>query len=535
MKGHPKGLIAAALSNMGERFGYYIMNAVLVLFLCSKFGLAEEKATLIYSIFYMGIYILSLVGGIIADRTQNYKGTIQAGLLVMASGYVILAIPILATSGNIGWLLPLTCAALFLIAFGNGLFKGNLQAIVGQMYDNFEADAAKESPEALAIAKSKRDSGFQIFYMFINVGGLIAPFVAPLLRSWWLGQNGFEYNADLPALCHAFIAEGAALGTDAVTKMTELFASMSVQVPADTAAAQELCQNYLNVFNTGVHYSFIASVCAMLISLVIFLSTKKKFPTPAKKAAAASVEYTAEEKLAMAKELKQRLYAMFAVLIIAVFFWFSFHQNGTSMSLFARDFVNTSLLPPEVWQAVNPFFVIVLTFPIMWFFESLARRGKAISTPRKIGIGMAIAGCAYLFMTIFSNIKGYPSATDFRALPVDQAAAMKAGAWVLIVYYFFMTVAELFISPLGLSFISKVAPKNLLGLCQGLWLGATAVGNGFLWIGPLLYNKFPIWTAWIVFMAVCFLSMIVMFCMVKWLERVTGETQVPAETKEEAK
>jgi POT family proton-dependent oligopeptide transporter len=111
---------------------------------------------------------------------------------------------------------------------------------------------------------------------------------------------------------------------------------------------------------------------------------------------------------------------------------------------------------------------------------------------------------------------------------------MKAGAWVLIVYYFFMTVAELFISPLGLSFISKVAPKNLLGLCQGLWLGATAVGNGFLWIGPLLYNKFPIWTAWIVFMSVCFLSMVVMFCMVKWLERVTGETNVPVETKEEA-
>ena len=129
MKGHPKGLIAAALSNMGERFGYYIMNAVLVLFLCSKFGLAEEKATLIYSIFYMGIYILSLVGGIIADRTQNYKGTIQTGLLIMASGYVILAIPILATSSNIGWLLPLTCAALFLIASGNGLF--NLYLIIG--------------------------------------------------------------------------------------------------------------------------------------------------------------------------------------------------------------------------------------------------------------------------------------------------------------------------------------------------------------------------------------------------------------------
>ena len=133
MKGHPKGLIAAALSNMGERFGYYIMNAVLVLFLCSKFGLSNSVATGIYSAFYCGIYILSLVGGIIADRTQNYKTTIQSGLLVMACGYIILAIPILATAGNINWLLPLTCFALLMIAFGNGLFKGNLQAIVGQM------------------------------------------------------------------------------------------------------------------------------------------------------------------------------------------------------------------------------------------------------------------------------------------------------------------------------------------------------------------------------------------------------------------
>ena len=526
MKGHPKGLIAAALSNMGERFGYYIMNAVLVLFLCSKFGLPEEKATLIYSIFYMGIYILSLVGGIIADRTQNYKGTIQSGLLVMATGYIILAIPILATATNISWLLPLTCVALFLIAFGNGLFKGNLQAIVGQMYDNFEAEAAKQGPEALSIAKGKRDSGFQIFYMFINVGGLIAPFVAPLLRSWWLGQNGFAYNADLPALCHQCIATGVAMAPEAMTKMVELFASMGVSIdPTAITATQDTCQNYLNVFNTGVHYSFIASVCAMLISLCIFLCTKKSFPTPAKKAAAESVSYTREEKQAMAKELNQRLYAMFAVLIIAVFFWFSFHQNGTSMSLFARDFVNTESLAPEIWQAVNPFFVIVLTFPIMWLFEGLTRKGKGISTPKKIALGMGIAACAYIIMTIFCNVNGYPSATAFKALPVEQAASMKAAPYILIVYYFFMTVAELFISPLGLSFISKVAPKNLLGLCQGLWLGATAVGNGFLWIGPLLYNKFPIWIAWVVFASVCVVSMIVMLCMVKWLERVTGENQ----------
>lgn len=107
--GHPKGLIAAALSNMGERFGYYIMNAVLLLFLCSKFGLSEETGGVIYSMFYAGIYVLSLVGGIIADRTQNYKATIMSGLVVMAIGYIVLSVPILSTEQNINWLLPLTC------------------------------------------------------------------------------------------------------------------------------------------------------------------------------------------------------------------------------------------------------------------------------------------------------------------------------------------------------------------------------------------------------------------------------------------
>ncbi len=192
-KNHPKGLIPAALSNMGERFGYYIMNAVLVLFLCSKFGLSEEKSALIYSVFYAGIYVLSLVGGTIADKTQNYKGTIIWGLIIMTLGYVVLAVPVMATSDNTDMLLAVTAMALFFIAFGNGLFKGNLQAIVGQLYDN---------PRYAA----QRDSGFQIFYVFINIGGLIAPFVAPMLRSWWLDVNGMVYDASFPAMCHQFLS-----------------------------------------------------------------------------------------------------------------------------------------------------------------------------------------------------------------------------------------------------------------------------------------------------------------------------------------
>ena len=515
-KGHPKGLLAAALSNMGERFGYYIMNAVLVLFLCSKFGLAEGDATKIYSVFYAGIYILSLVGGFIADKTQNYKGTIMTGLTIMASGYVILSIPILATPQNSSFLLTVTCLALFFIAFGNGLFKGNLQAIVGQMYDNFEADAAKKGPEALAIAKDKRDSGFQIFYVFINVGGVIAPFVAPLLREWWLKTNGLVYNSALPAYCHEYINNAAAMSAEKLANMQALVEQVGGAWAEDMTA---FCNQYLQVFNEGVHYSFIASVAAMLISLVIFIANKRIFPTPAKKEAVAVVEYTAEEKAAMAAEIKQRLMALFAVLFIVIFFWFSFHQNGASLSLFARDFVDQSFVAPEVWQALNPFFVIALTPVIMWIFGSLAKRGKEISTPRKIAIGMGLAGLAFVFLAVYSYIMNYPSATEFRDLA--QNAKVISGPWVLIVLYFFLTVAELFISPLGLSFVSKVAPRHMVGLCQGLWLGATAIGNLMLWLGSEMYNAWPIWQCWTVFLAVCLISMGIMLGMVKWLERVT--------------
>ncbi len=517
-KNHPKGLLAAALSNMGERFGYYIMNAVLVLFLCSKFGLADDKAGIIYSVFYAGIYVLGLVGGIIADRTSNYKGTIQKGLITMAVGYAVLSIPILATPDNKAWLLVLTCFALFLIAFGNGLFKGNLQAIVGQMYDNFEAEAAKEGPEALEKAKAQRDSGFQIFYVFINIGGLIAPFVAPLLRSWWLGVHNLSYNAQLPKLCHDFIATGNVSDN----LISEASNAGAVLDPSNLEAVGQFCNNYLDFFNTGVHYSFIASVAAMLISLCIFIATKKIFPTPAKREAAVSVQYTQEEKAAMAKEIKQRMYALFAVLGVVVFFWFSFHQNGQSLSMFARDFVNTSKIPPEIWQAVNPFFVIVLTPVIMWLFGWLGKRGKQISTPRKIAYGMGIAALAYLFLSIFSFKMGYPSSTEFLSYDSATQASMKTGPWVLIVTYFFLTVAELFISPLGLSFVSKVAPKHLQGLCQGLWLAATALGNLFLFLGPKMYNAIPLGYCWGVFLILCLISMGVMFGMVKWLERVTS-------------
>ena len=168
--GHPKGLYGAALSNMGERFGFYVMMAILVLFLQAKFGFDPVEAGIIFSVFYALIYLLALVGGRIADKTKKYKTVILCGIILMAVGYGLIAIPTETPVPNLPLYLTLTCLGLFVIAFGNGLFKGNLQAVVGQLYDNNEYS-------------SERDRGFQIFYMFINVGSMVSPLAAIGIRN----------------------------------------------------------------------------------------------------------------------------------------------------------------------------------------------------------------------------------------------------------------------------------------------------------------------------------------------------------------
>ena len=525
LKEHPKGLIPAALSNMGERFGYYIMNAVLTLFICSKFGVPDKTAGIMFAVFYFLIYVLSLPGGIIADRTKNYKGTIITGLIVMAVGYCILSVPVFSGHG-FSWVMVLTMLALIIIACGNGLFKGNLQAVVGQLYDDFEAEEAKKGPEALAKAKEKRDTGFQIFYVFINIGGVIAPFIAPIIRNWWLNSHNMIYNADLPKLCHDFVANSDAMKPEAIANLTELVAKQP-ELATQGVDLTQFCDSYITVFNTGVHFAFIASVAAMLISLTIFLCTKKGLPNPVKKVSASAdekaVTYTAEEKAAMAKEIKQRMAGLYAVLGVCVFFWFAFHQNGESLALFARDFIQNDAIPPEIMQCINPFFVIILTPIIMWLFAKLARSGKEVSTPKKIAFGMAIAACAYIFLVALSSVAGFNSPEAYNgSVPLD----IKVGPWALIVTYFFLTVAELFISPLGLSFVSKIAPKHIQGICQGLWLSATAIGNLLILLGPYLYNGMPkLWMCWLVFAIICVIAMCVMFGMLKWLEKITSEKQ----------
>ncbi|HOA13037.1 MAG TPA: peptide MFS transporter [Myxococcota bacterium] len=543
-KEHPRGLIVAFFANMGERFGFYTMMAILVLFLQARFGLDSDKSGAIYSVFYFLIYALALVGGIIADKTRNYKRTILAGIIIMFLGYVLMAIP--------GTGLPIALTGLFTIALGNGMFKGNLQAVVGQMYDDPKYNHL-------------RDSAFSLFYMGINIGAVFAPNAARSVRTWYLGTQGLKYDADLPALCHQFVAGN----TDNASRLQEIASLVSGGQVSDLGA---FARNYLEVFSTGYNMAFGIAAGAMLISLATFVIFKKFLPDPKAKArpgeAGEAMPWDAE---------KKRLMALGLVFLVVIFFWMSFHQNGLTMTFFARDYTAKSvdplsylvfdikgllliaamiagvvvaiqkgtvvrrlvgsgmavagavliwflygsykpenLLEPEVFQQFNPYFVVFLTPVVVGLFALLRARNREPSTPKKIGIGMLLAATGFTLLMLASF--GLPSAAELGGGPSPDRVSPN---W-LITTYFILTVAELFLSPMGLSFVSKVAPPRFQGLMQGGWLGATALGNQLLVVGSLMWARFDVWTVWAVFVVCCLISATVIFSMSGWLNRMTG-------------
>jgi proton-dependent oligopeptide transporter, POT family len=543
-KGHPKGLYVAFFANMGERFGFYTMMAILVLFLQAKYGLAADNAGIIYSVFYFSIYALALLGGLIADRSQNYKGTILIGIFTMFVGYLLMTIPVFG--------LTFTLIGLFTIAFGNGLFKGNLQALVGQMYDD---------PKYSHL----RDSAFSVFYMGINVGAFFAPSAARSVRTWWLNRNGFEYDADLPQLCHRYI-NGSVVDT---TRMQELANKVSGETVTDLST---FASNYISVFSTGFHYAFGVAAAAMVISLLIYIFFKRMLPDRKKQVAkdASVIQMPWPEE-------KKRLTALGLIFIVVIFFWMSFHQNGLTLTYFARDYTDKTVSPftnlffdlrsflavigvvfgfvlllqksskpiakligagliliggyltyylyhrfdaeniiePEIFQQFNPIFIVFLTPVIVWLFGWWRKRNIEPSSPKKIGIGMLLAALGFLFMVLAS--RGLVSPSDLAGDPSPD----RVSPYWLINTYLILTIAELFLSPMGISFVSKVSPPRFQGLMQGGWLGATAIGNQLLFVGSSMWVRIEIWQVWLIFVVCCLASAAFVFSILKRLENAT--------------
>jgi POT family proton-dependent oligopeptide transporter len=283
--------------------------------------------------------------------------------------------------------------------------------------------------------------------------------------------------------------------------------------------------DYLNVFNTGFHYAFGVAILAMAISITIFLMNKKNFPDPkGSKNADGKIEITDEIKME-AKEVAQRMYALLAVFAVVIFFWFSFHQNGLTLTYFARDYTLLKFgsweISAEIFQSMNPFFVVFLTPVLVGLFGWLRSKNMEPSTPKKIAIGMGIAALAFVVMTIGSIGLPLFETIDPALGGSPLHDSEKVTPYLLLGAYFILTVAELFISPMGISFVSKVAPPQYQGMMQGGWLGATALGNGLLFIGAILYASIPIWMTWSIFVIATAISMFTIMFMVKWLERVS--------------
>lgn len=500
-EGQPKGLYALALANTGERFGYYTMIAVFALFLKANFGLDPGTAGLIYSSFLGLVYFLPFIGGIMADKF-GYGRMVTIGILIMFAGYLFLSIPL----GGDTFALICMLLALVFISFGTGLFKGNLQVMVGNLYDDPKyAD--------------KRDSAFSIFYMAINIGALFAPTAAVKIKEW---------------------AESVG------------FAS-----------------------NDAYHFSFAVACASLILSIAIYYIFRPTFRHVEGGVAKAGEAVQTEQELSPS-ETNNRIIALCLVFAVVIFFWMAFHQNGLTLTYFADEFTAKSSSGMEsmafdvfnlvaiifivyalfslfqskkgrtktisalvivlscvylyyryttlegdvavsapIFQHFNPFYVVALTPVSMAIFGSLARKGKEPSAPRKIAYGMLVAAIGFGVMAVGSLSLPSPDAQK----AAGDAAVFVSPNW-LITTYLVLTFGELLLSPMGISFVSKVAPPKYKGMMMGGWFVATAIGNILVSVGGYLWGSLPLWCVWSVFIVLCLISALFMFSIMKRLEKV---------------
>ncbi len=562
-KGQPKGLFALALANTGERFGYYTMLAIFMLFLQAKFGWEQATASQVYSIFLAAVYFMPVAGGWLADKI-GFGKCVVTGICVMFLGYLVLAVP---TAAN-GFGVAVMLAALLLISVGTGLFKGNLQVLVGNLYDDPKYSA-------------KRDSAFSLFYMAINIGAMFAPAAATAITNRFLAKAGLIYKAAIPALAHQHMA-----GTITAEGSAELTGLMA-QMPGQEAASMRLdqfCPYYIEKLSSSYNMGFAVACISLIVSMAIYFACRAWFKhadvnaKQAKETGSNYVELTP-------KQTKERVVALCLVFAVVIFFWMAFHQNGQSLTWFARDYTqsvatgwtrigfniwalfliavsvytlfgifqseknsskaicgvataalwcgayaiyhnlaNPLDIQPQLFQQFNPFYVVALTPVSMALFSALAARktpkhpeGMEPSAPKKICLGMFVAALGYLVMIFASKGQASPAALNGTVSPDPVVPTYLMGTYLVL------TFAELLLSPMGISFVSKVAPPKYKGLMMGLWFAATAVGNYLSSIPGLLWKKVSLTANWGILMALCIAAGLVMLAMLKKLEAATKD------------
>lgn len=381
---HPPGLYVLFATELWERFGFYTLGAMLALYLRDSvqgMGWAEQDATTLFSYYLMFVYASPLIGGWLADQWLGHRLAITFGAMFFAAGYFLLYVPSVSA----------LYLALTLVVIGNGFFKPNVSAMVGDLY-----------PEGSKL----KDSAYNIFYMGINIGAFLAPVVAEFMRQRF-----------------------------------------------------------------GFRVAFTVAGFGMVICMATFWSFRK-YHSARSKGASSSAQNEPRTPLPIdAVSDSKRILALLVIFTIVIVFWMAFHQNQLTLTYFANDNTDWSAwgnVSGVISNAINPFWIITLTVPLISFWRWLAKKGLEPSTPGKIAIGMLLTAVSFYLMAI----AGVAGGNTGRVSP-----------WWLISAYAIVSLGELMLSPMGLSLVSKVAPAHMRGLMMGGWFVATAIGNKLTAIG----------------------------------------------------
>jgi POT family proton-dependent oligopeptide transporter len=438
--GQPRGLATLFFTEMWERFSYYGMRALLMLFMTTSLtvanpglGMEIDQAAAIYGLYTSMVYLLALPGGWVADMIWGQKRAVFVGGCIIAAGHFSLAVP-----SNLTFYL-----GLILIVIGTGLLKPNVSTIVGDLY-----------PEGGA----RRDAGFSIFYMGINVGASVGPIICGFLGEgfnwhWGFSAAGFGMVAGLIQyrLGAKYLAGAGELKTgepiEVIRRRARNFYLSFAAVGALFVLMVFLgTAGVLNITLKGVAQVLGYSIVVLAILYFVYLLVAGGYDSIHKK----------------------RLLVIFWLFLLAALFWSGFEQAGSSMNLFARDLTDREYfgweMPASWLQFINPIFIIIFAPIFGWVWTSLARRNANPSIPMKFALGLLGLAAGFFVLAW-----GAANATGENRVPA---------AW-LVVTYFLHTVGELALSPVGLSSITKLAPRDRVGQMMGVWFVGAALGNLF--------------------------------------------------------
>ena len=436
--GHPRGLATLFFTEMWERFSYYGIRPLLVLFMTAAmsrggFGFDRPTASAIVGIYAASVYLASLPGGWVADRWLGLQRAIWTGGVFIALGHLSIALSSVFSR-------PTFFLGLILIVIGTGLLKPNVSAIVGDLY---------------AVDDPRRDAGFSVFYMGINTGALVAPLITGLLgeRVGWHWGFGAAGVGMLAGLITFRLRAGTTLGAIGATPTS---------TPDEQRRARAVALAALGV---------IALVVVLGMTGIVRIDPRAVAGAMRNVILAAALLYFVYLFLfaGLDGDERRRIAVVLVLFVFAVVFWSAFEQQPTSLNLFARDFTDRRLLGWEVptsWFQAAESTAVVLFAPLLAaLWAGLARRGRDLSSPTKFALGLSFAGLGFLVMLAASN----------RVL-AGGATTRVSMLW-LVASYFLQGIGELSLSPVGMSSMTRLAPRRFAGLTMGVWFTSIALGN----------------------------------------------------------